>query len=96
MDEDEAIQLATDVVRSMAAQIEGFHSARFVSPAKVVEQWLAKGALVSQIPAGFSKRPDTWIVKFKLKEEPGERSLPETINVEVDDQTGKARIRLSM
>ena len=95
MQEDEAIRLAWDVVRPKATQITGVHSARLVSPARPAEEWLAKGASPSGIPAGFKGKPDHWVVQFKLREPPGVRSIPDTLMVTVDDQTGEARIHLS-
>jgi hypothetical protein len=95
MREDEAIRLAWNVVKTREVRITGIHSARHVSPARLVEEWLAKGASPSEIPAAFKGMPDHWIVQFKLKELPGERSIPDTIVVTVIDKSGKGCIRLS-
>jgi hypothetical protein len=100
MQEEEAIRRAWDVMQTSTALVTNVKSVHYVSPAREVTEWLAKDGScpdsMRTLLERWKEKPDYWLVVFKLKESPGETSFVDDVMVTVDDETGEARIRLSM
>lgn len=92
MQQEEAIRLASEVVKSRADQIAGLDSVRFLSPTRLTEEWVAEGVSISETPLGFRTKADYWAVSWKLRVPRGQVWCPATICVVVDDQTGEATL----
>lgn len=92
MDEAQAIAIARIAVEPYAKVLDGFESARFISPAQIVRESLEKGVPESQIPACFRTRKDFWAIGFRFKIPPGQGQCPSTLFVDVDVETGTADI----
>jgi hypothetical protein len=92
IDEEAAIEIGWKAVGHIAGRIEGLDSVRKVSPRLLANELEKRERPSAGLLARLRARNDYWAVNFRWKVPPDEVWCPSVLTVEVDDETGEARI----